>query len=312
MSTVLISGASGFIGSHLVKSLKADGHRVVRLARKESRPTSATTETVTWEPVGGFVDREALAKSRPDAVVNLAGASIAQHWTEKRRRDIRDSRVLGTKALSQALASLAGKPQVMVSGSAMGFYGAHRGDEVLEESSASGSDFLAQTARDWEDATREAVDAGIRVVCSRTGLVVGRSGGVLQRMLPVFKLGVGGRLGSGRQWMSWISLDDMVRALRFMLDTPELRGPVNVVAPEPVRNAEFTEALGRVLHRPAILPVPAMALRLIFGSMADGTLLASQRMTPKRLAGAGFVFRHPRLDEALRFELTRSDDRAGR
>jgi uncharacterized protein (TIGR01777 family) len=311
MSTVVISGASGFIGSHLVRSLKADGHRVVRLARKESRPV-ATTETIAWDPVAGSVDREALVRSRPDAVVNLAGESIGQRWTTQRRREIRDSRVLGTRALSHALASLADKPKVMVSGSAMGYYGAHRGDEVLDEGSASGSDFLAQTARDWEDATRAAVDAGIRVVLSRTGLVVGKNGGALERMLPAFKLGAGGRLGSGRQWMSWISLDDIVRALRFLLDRIELRGPVNVVAPEPVRNAEFTETLGRVLHRPTALPVPAAGLRLIFGSMADNTLLASQRMTPKRLAGAGFEFRHPRLEEALRFELTRSDDRAGR
>jgi uncharacterized protein (TIGR01777 family) len=312
MSTVLISGASGFIGSHLVQSLKADGHRVARLVRKGSRPTNASTEVVGWDPIAGFVDRDSLASLRPDAVVNLAGESIAQRWTDRRRRAIRDSRVLGTTGLSQALASLTVKPKVMVSGSAMGYYGAHRGDEVLDEDSAPGSDFLAQTARDWEDATRAAVDAGIRVVFSRTGLVVGRSGGALQRMLPAFKLGLGGRLGSGRQWMSWIALDDTVRALRFMVDSAGLHGPVNLVAPEPVQNAEFTKTLARVIHRPAILLVPTAGLRMVFGSMADNTLLASQRMTPKRLAGAGFVFRHPRLEEALRFELTRSDDRAGR
>ncbi|MGH7679005.1 MAG: TIGR01777 family oxidoreductase, partial [Gemmatimonadaceae bacterium] len=191
------------------------------------------------------------------------------------------------------------------SGSAMGYNGAHRGDELLDEESASGSDYLAQTARDWEQATSPATDAGIRVVVSRTGLVLGTDGGALVRMLPPFKLGVGGRLGSGKQWMSWIALDDVVRALRFLMDSADLRGPVNLAAPTPVRNIEFTETLARVLGRRAVLPVPSFALELLFGSMADNTLLASQRMVPKRLAGAGFEFRHPRLEDALRYELRR-------
>ena len=305
MSTVLVSGASGFIGSHLVDSLTSDGHRVGRLARKTSKPLPKVSDSVLWDPESGTVDQDALARLRPDAVVNLAGESIGQRWTTERRRQIRESRVNGTTALSRALASLPQKPRVLLSGSAMGYYGAHRGDELLDEESASGSDYLAQTARDWEQATSAATEAGIRVVVSRTGLVLGADGGALVRMLPPFRLGVGGRLGSGKQWMSWIALDDAVRALRFLMESADLRGPVNLAAPTPVRNVEFTETLARVLGRPAVLPVPSFALELLFGSMADNTLLASQRMVPKRLAGAGFEFRHPRLEDALRFELRR-------
>jgi uncharacterized protein len=305
VSTVLLSGASGFIGSQLSKSLSADGHRVVRLARPESRSTPAVSDIVRWDPEAGYIDRDALARLQPDAVVNLAGESIAKRWTATRRRRIRESRVRGTTILAEALAALRSKPSVFLSGSAMGYYGAHRGDELLEEHSAPGSDFLAQTARDWERATEAASQAGIRVVLSRTGIVLGMGGGALDQMLLPFRLGVGGRLGSGRQWMSWIALDDVVRALRFLVDTPAVRGPVNLVAPEPVRNAEFTKVLGRVLGRPAMLPVPAFALELLFGTMADHTILASQRLSPKKLAGAGFEFRHPRLEEALRFELRR-------
>jgi uncharacterized protein (TIGR01777 family) len=262
---------------------------------------------VRWDPVAGDIDSDALARVRPDAVVNLAGEPLAQWWTAKRRQTIRDSRVKGTSLLARSLAALPEKPKVFVSGSAMGYYGAHRGDELLDEDSAPGSDFLAETALAWEEATRPAADAGMRVVLPRTGLVIGKDGGVLGRMLLPFRLGVGGRLGGGRQWMSWVALDDVVRALRFFIETATVSGALNVVAPEPVQNAEFTRTLARVLKRPAILPLPSTALELVFGTMADSTLLASQRISPKRLAGAGFVFRHPRLEEALRFELTRSD-----
>lgn len=305
MSTVLLSGSSGFIGAPLAASLAADGHRVVRLTRTEGSQAGGAADTVRWDPEAGRIDRDALARARPDVVINLAGEPIDQRWTARRRRQIRDSRVNGTSALAHAIAALSEKPAVFISGSAMGFYGAHRGDELLEEESTPGTDFLARTASEWELATAPAADAGIRVALSRTGLVLGRKGGALHRMLPPFRLGIGGRLGSGQQWMSWIALDDMIRALRFLMDTPDVRGPVNVVAPEPVRNAEFTKALAHVLDRPAVLPVPAMALELVFGTMAENTILASQRLTPKRLAGAGFEFRHPRLEDALRFELTR-------
>jgi uncharacterized protein len=305
VSTVLLSGASGFIGSRLSESLSSDGHRVVRLARPASKSTPAVSDSVRWDPEAGYIDRGALAKLQPEVVVNLAGESIAKRWTATRRRRIRESRVVGTTVLAEALAALPSKPSVFLSGSAMGYYGAHRGDELLEEHSAPGPDFLAQTARDWERATEAASQAGIRVVLSRTGIVLGKGGGALAQMLLPFRLGVGGRLGSGRQWMSWIALDDVVRALRFLADTPALRGPVNLVAPDPVRNAEFTKVLARVLGRPGVLPVPAFALELLFGTMADHTILASQRLSAKKLAGAGFEFRHPRLEEALRFELRR-------
>lgn len=300
VSTILLSGASGFIGSHLAKSLTQDGHRVVRLSRR-----GPGADTVMWDPEAGKIDRDALTHARPDTVVNLAGEPIDQRWTAERKRHIRDSRVTGTTALAEALAALADKPKTLVSGSAMGYYGAHRGDEVLEESSAVGTDFLAQTAQAWEHATAAAAATGIRVVVSRTALVMGRDGGALRRLLVPFRLGAGGRVGDGRQWMSWIALDDMVRAIRFFIDTPSVAGPVNVVAPDVVRNEEFTQILAKVLHRPALIPVPSSALELVFGEMATNTIMASQRMSSKRLAGAGFEFRHPRLAEALRFELTR-------
>ena len=263
---------------------------------------------VLWAPEAGWVDRKALARLRPDAVINLAGEPIAKRWTARRRRSIRESRVRGTTVLCETLATLSPKPKILVSGSAVGYYGARRGEELLDESSAPGADFLAKTAREWEAATASAVSAGIRVVLGRTGIVIGRGGGVLAQMLLPFRLGIGGRLGSGRQWMSWIALDDVVRAIRFLVDSDTMKGPVNLVAPEPARNEDFTRALARALGRPAILPLPAFALELLFGTMADNTILASQRVAPKRLAGAGFEFRHPRLEEALRFELRRSGD----
>lgn len=300
MTTVLLSGASGFIGSQLARSLAADGHRVIPLSR------APRAGAVSWDAEAGTVDESALARAQPDVVVNLAGEPIAQRWTPTRSLRIYESRVNGTAALAAALAKLATKPRVLVSGSAVGYYGAHRGDELLDEDSSPGSDFLAETAHDWERATSPAADAGIRVALSRTGLVLGANGGMLDQMLLPFRLGVGGRMGSGQQWMSWIALADMVRALRLLIDTPSLEGPFNLVGPNPVRNVEFTRTLGRALHRPAVLPVPKTALELLFGRMADNTILASQRVVPKRLADAGFEFRHPQLDDALRVALTRS------
>jgi uncharacterized protein (TIGR01777 family) len=304
VSTILISGASGFIGSHLTKALAADGHRIVRLGRKRSRSPNAK-EPIIWDPEAGRIDRETLARLQPDAVINLAGEPIAQRWTPHRRRRIRESRVRGTTALAEALAAMPAKPNVLVSGSAVGYYGAHRGDDLLDEASAPGTDFLAETARDWERATGAASNAGIRVVLMRTGLVLGNDGGVLAPLLLPFRFGLGGRLGNGRQWMSWIAMDDVIGAIRFFLDTASLSGPVNLVAPEASQNKDFTKVLARVLRRPSVLPVPAFALEALFGTMADNTILASQRVVPKRLAGAGFEFRHPRLEEALRFELKR-------
>jgi uncharacterized protein (TIGR01777 family) len=311
VSTVLLSGASGFIGSALVRSFVGDGHRVVRLSRRE---TNDGTDVVGWSPEQGWIDDRALGALTPSPhiVMNLAGEPIAQRWTPRRKQAIRDSRVNGTATLAKAVSQLSPAPRVFVSGSAIGYYGTDRGDEQLRETSSPGGDFLARTAMAWEGATAAAARAGVRVVIPRTGVVLGRRGGAMARLLLPFRLGVGGRIGSGMHWMSWISLEDTVRALRFVAETPGIEGPVNVCAPNPVRSRDFTSALGRALHRPTIIPAPAFALRLVFGEMAQATILASQRVVPERLAGAGFEFRHPRVDDALAFELRRSDDRAGR
>lgn len=241
-----------------------------------------------------------------DAVVNLAGENIAQRWTPAARRRIRDSRVSTTEAVAQGIVSAARPPRVLLSGSAIGIYGAHRGDEILDESSTLGDDFLASVCTVWEAATRPAADAGVRVVHLRTGIVLARDGGALPKMLLPFRLGVGGRLGDGRQWMSWISLDDHVRAMLFLLDANTASGPVNLTAPAPVRNSEFAKALGRVLHRPAAIPVPKFAMKLALGEMAEDTALASQRVTPRRLGELGYEFRHPELERALRSVLMSS------
>ena len=304
MKTFLLSGASGFIGSALADSLRRDGHRVARLGRG--------AVDVRWSPERGDVDADALARVAPDVVINLAGEPIAQRWSGDRKRKIRDSRVNGTQALARAVAALAKKPSAFVSGSAIGYYGTDRGDELLTEDSTPGDDFLARVSREWEGATAPARDAGVRVALLRTGIVCGRDGGALAKMLPPFQAGVGGPLGNGRQWMSWISLTDTVRAIRHIAETPASNGAFNLVAPAPERNADFVHALGRVLHRPAIVPAPAFVLTAMFGEMARATVLANQRVSPKRLAGAGFEFRHPRLEDALREELRRSAGPAAR
>lgn len=304
MATILISGASGFIGSELTKSFASDGHRVVRLSRRDS---PRTENAVGWSAEQGWIDDAALraVTPAPEIVINLAGEPIAQRWTARRKQAIRDSRVNGTAALAKAIAGLPVPPRVFVSGSAIGYYGSDRGDEVLRENSGPGNDFLAHTAMAWEGATAAASRAGIRVVTPRTGVVLGTRGGAMARLLPPFRLGVGGRIGTGRHWMSWISLEDTVRAFRFCAETPTLQGAVNLAAPNPVRSVEFTRALGRALHRPTIFPVPVFGLKLVFGEMAEATILASQRVIPERLAGAGFQFRHPRVDDALADELRR-------
>ena len=298
MTTILLAGASGFIGGALERSLVADGHHVERLSRGDAGG-------VRWDPGRGEIDAGALATLAPDLVINLAGEPIAQRWSEPRKRAIYDSRINGTRALATAVAALTVKPRVFVGGSAIGYYGANRGDELLSERSAVGEDFLARTARDWEVAATPAADAGIRTIALRTGIVCGRDGGALAKLLPPFQAGVGGPLGDGQQWMSWISLTDTVRAIRFLIDTAGASGPFNLVGPEPVRNAAFAATLGAALHRPALMPTPRFALQLLFGEMAEHTILASQRVLPEKLTGAGFEFRHPRLKEALAFELRR-------
>ena len=303
--TVAITGSSGLVGSAAVRVFEQHGMRVLHVVRRGVRADNE----IAWNPSAGTIDAAKL--DGVDAVMNLAGANIAQRWTDDAKRAIRESRVTGTTALCNALAGLSKKPKVLLSGSAIGIYGAQRGDPV-DESSALGDDFLATVAREWEAATGPASAAGIRVVNLRTGIVLSSGGGMLAKLLLPFRLGVGAKLGSGEQWMSWIVLADYVEALTFLLDADGISGPVNLVAPNPVTNAEFTRALGRVLRRPTAFTVPKVAMSLAFGEMADDTIFASQRVRPRRLLEAGFAFALPTLEGALREELTRSarsDDR---
>ena len=297
---ILVTGASGFIGSSLVSFLAAGGHTVTRLVRREA---DARRGEVGWDPDAGTLDAAKIEGH--DAVVHLAGESVAAgRWTEKRKARIRGSRTRGTTLLAERLAGLAGKPGALISASAIGYYG-NRGDEILREDSAPGKGFLADVTQAWEAAAEPAGKAGIRVVQLRFGIVLGPGGGALAKMVPAFRWGVGGRLGDGRQYMSWIAMDDAIAAIHHVLSSTDLSGPVNVTAPEPVTNARFTKTLGRVLSRPAFLPVPALALRLAFGEMADETLLASSRVIPARLLERGFAFRDPDLEGGLRRALGR-------
>jgi uncharacterized protein (TIGR01777 family) len=288
---VAITGASGLVGRALVRSLRGDGHEVVRLVRKE--PSDA--DEARWDPFGAI---DAKALDGVDAVVHLAGAGIGDHrWTESYKRQIRDSRVVGTRNLAETLAGLTTKPRVLISASGMNFYG-DTGDRETDETAPAGTGFLADLARDWEAAAVPAADAGIRVVHPRSGHVLVKDGGLLGRLLPLFKLGLGGKLGSGRQWMSWITRDDHIAALRFLIDG-DLAGPVNLTTPNPVTNAEFTGALGRALGRPTIFTVPPVALRIALDGLADEGALISLRIVPGRLTAAGFAVRCPDLAGAL-------------
>jgi uncharacterized protein (TIGR01777 family) len=295
---VLVTGASGLVGSALVPFLTTAGHQVIRLVRSQPRPGAGE---VRWDPAGGNTDTAGFEGA--DAVVHLAGENIAKgRWTPEQKARIRDSRVTGTRVLCEVLARLSHPPKVLVSASAIGYYG-DRGAEVLQEESAPGAGFLPEVCRAWEEATTPAVQKGIRVVPVRFGLVLSPAGGALAKMLAPFKLGVGGVIGSGEQYMSWVTLDDVVGAIAHTLVTEELRGPVNVVAPQAVTNQDFTKTLGRVLGRPTLLPLPTFAARLAFGEMADALLLASARVEPKRLLATGYQFRHTDLESALRYLL---------
>jgi len=297
---VLLTGASGLIGSALAPFLTAAGDRVIRLVRSQPSPRESQ---VFWDPETGTLDLATAGQEGLDAVVNLAGENIAGRWSERKKARILDSRVRSTRLLSESLAHLTTPPKVLVSASAAGFYG-DRGDELLKEESASGAMFLSEVCRQWEAATEPAARAGLRVVVLRIGVVLSAAGGALARMLPPFKMGVGGRIGSGRQYMSWIAIDDLLGAIVHVLTTEALRGPVNAVAPCPVTNLEFTKTLGRVLKRPTVFPLPAFAARLAFGEMAQELLLASTRMEPARLLATGYKFRNPDLETALRRLLT--------
>jgi uncharacterized protein (TIGR01777 family) len=298
---VAITGATGFIGSQLAAFLSTGGHEVLRIGRGPVRPGVVD---VRWDPARGQLDASAL--EGVDAVIHLAGASIAERWTAEHQRAIRESRVEGTSLLAHTIARLSRKPRVLLSGSAIGVYGS-RGDEILTERSSFGTDFLADVGRAWEAATQPAEQAGIRVVHLRTGIVQGAAGGALAKQAPLFKFGLGGPLGSGTQWVSPIALDDHIGAMHFCLMRDDIAGPVNLVAPDAVTNRTFTDVLARVLSRPALAPAPAFALRLALGAaMADATVLASQRVIPEVLQQKGFRWRFPDLEQALRFELGQS------
>jgi len=297
---VVVSGATGLIGSALVASLRAEGHRVTCLVRRRAGPGE-----IQWDP-----ELERLLPHQlegQDAVIHLAGENIGVRWTRTRKLRIRESRVRGTRLLSETLAQLTSPPRVLVSASAIGIYG-DRGDAVLTEASELGDpahDFLVSVCLEWEAATAPARAAGIRVVHPRFGVVLSPEGGALRKLLLPFRLGLGGPIGSGNQWMSWVALTDVVGAIRHAIGTEQLAGPVNVTAPEPVTNREFTRALGQALGRPAVLPVPAVALRLALGEMAQATILSGARVVPERLLGTGYRFQDPGLEDALRSLLHR-------
>jgi len=293
---ILVSGSSGLVGSTLLPSLKSAGAQVARLVRPGSTAASNDEECVPWDPSEPLSPQ---AVSGFDAVIHLAGESIVGRWTEGKKARIRSSRIPATTNLARALAQAKRKPEVFLSASAIGYYG-NRGDELLTEESSFGRGFTADLAREWETAGAAASDAGIRTVEMRIGIVMGRAGGALAKMLPAFKMGVGGRLGDGRQWMSWVDVRDVVGAIHHLLRSNLFEGPVNLVSPKPVRNAEFTQILGRVLSRPTIFPMPAFAARLAFGQMADELLFASQRVEPAKLISSGYPFRSGKLEDCLK------------
>jgi uncharacterized protein (TIGR01777 family) len=297
MSKILITGASGMIGSHLMRVLESSGHAVLSAVRREAR----NDREVRWVPERGEIDRAKLQGIH--GVVHLAGASIAgQRWSTAYKQEIRESRVKGTRLISETIAQLDPKPRVFACASAIGYYG-DRGDAVLDESAAPGEGFLPEVCLAWENSCEAARAAGIRTVNMRTGVVLSTEGGALKSMLLPFKLGAGGKVGSGKQYFSWMALDDIVSAMKFVLESDSLSGPVNLVSPHVVTNYEFTKTLGKVLSRPTIFPMPAFAARLALGEMADELLLASTRVVPAKLVQAGFQFAYPQLEPALRHVL---------
>lgn len=292
---IVLTGSHGFIGSALAPALKAGGHSVVPLVRSKAEPAPGTA---AWDPEAGILP--AIALEGAGAVIHLAGEPVAAaRWTSAQKNRILRSRVQGTRLLCQTLEKISTPPDVLVSVSAIGYYG-NRGDEILTEESVAGRGFLASVCKQWEAETSPAAKRGLRVVLLRIGLVLSGQGGALARMLPAFRMGLGGTIGNGRHYMSWIALDDLIRIIRHSLTESSLRGPVLAVAPNPVTNREFTKTLAKVLHRPAVMSVPVYAVRLVFGQMADELLLASQRAEPRKLKAAGYTFQFSDVEAALR------------
>lgn len=292
---VAVSGASGLVGSALARQLERQGTHVSRLVRNTAQPDG--TDNIVWQPDTGQIDGAALENVQ--AVVHLAGENIADgRWTARKKKRIHDSRVQGTTVLCEALARLDAKPHTLICAGAVGYYGC-RDDEILDESSEPGTGFLAKVCRAWEQAAAPAVEAGIRVVNLRIGLVLSAHGGALKKMLPLFRLGLGGPVGDGKAWISWIHLEDLLEIIVYCMNDKNLAGPVNAVAPQPLMNRQFARTLGKTLHRPALIPAPAWALKAVFGEMARETLLSSVRVLPRRLEDAGFVWRFPDIASAL-------------
>jgi uncharacterized protein (TIGR01777 family) len=291
---VAVSGSHGLVGTALCNALSSSGHTVFRIVRSAS---GSDSNAIVWDIDAGTIDSAKL--DGVDAVVHLAGENIAaSRWTPEQKQKIKDSRIKSTRLLADAISKLSAKPEVIVSGSAIGFYG-NRGDEQLTETSNPGFGFLAEVCREWEDAIAPIKAAGVRVVNLRTGVILSPKAGALNKLLPIFKLGGGGIVGDGRQYMSWVSLEDEVGVIEFAITNKTLEGPVNVVSPNPVTNAQFTSILGKVVHRPTLFPLPGFAARIILGEMADELLLASQRCQPTKLLNAGYKFEYPKLEEAL-------------
>jgi uncharacterized protein (TIGR01777 family) len=303
---ILITGSTGLVGTALTQDLQRVGHTVCRLVRPGTSTQAIGNSQgfdVNWNPATGELGGVAVGA---DAVVNLAGASIAEkRWTPQRKQLLRSSRIETTRALVQALAKMSARPRVLISASATGIYG-NRGDETLTEASQPGTDFLSEIAKDWESEVLTAEPLGIRVVRARFGIILAKQGGALPQMIRPFQFGVGGKIGSGKQWMSWITLDDAVAILRLALESANITGPLNVVSPQPVTNAEFTKLLAAALHRPALFPAPAFALRLLLGELADALLLSSQRVLPAQLQKLNYAFLHPDLRTALSAVLAKS------
>lgn len=290
---ILISGASGFIGSTLVQKLKSEKQDVYKLVRKK---TPLSENEIYWDPLSGTLDANSIDAF--EAVIHLAGENIIGRWTDDKKRKMRESRILGTQLLSKTLSSLKNPPKTFLCASAIGFYG-NRGEENLTEESLPGNGFLADLCQEWEKASDSATQNGIRVIHYRIGVVLSAQGGALQKMILPFKMGFGGKIGNGKQWMSWIALDDLLEGIFFILKNPSISGAVNAVSPHPIRNLEFTQTLGKILHRPTFIPLPAFAAKLAFGEMAEEVLLASAKVIPEKLLKAGFQFKHPNLSETL-------------